>query len=332
MVKKKANIATRKIRILYKIFIVLLVLLVLLSTATYTWFAISKTPVVNNAEIYINSNSGLSLSWDLNDEDGWAQELNYSERFAENSILKPVTYSYENDCFYAANIGFDGRIEGIGIKLSDEKNTNRDTVNGYYIKATFYATAEGFVKVSLASPDLGNESYVVGTPAWDDEEVIHVNGGGGAQYAIRIGLRITPLNNKGEPDEKNARFVIYEPNAINYANYKGDYITEYVPTPSIDGEGKNLVPEENLIRQATTLWTEADPVQKDVVVYKYGTFLDDAELFALDNGETVKIELYLWLEGQDDDCTNRLGEAARIFSSIRLYATANNEGGMEEIK
>ena len=333
MIKKKANIATRKIRILYKVFIVLIVLLVLLSTATYTWFAISKTPVVNNAEIYINSNSGLSLSWDLNDEEGWVQELNYNERFTENSILKPVTYSYENDCFYAANIGLDGRLDGIGVKLSDEKNTNRDTINGYYIKATFYATAAGMLKVSLASPDFQNESYVVGTPTWDDEEVIHVNGGGGAQYAIRIGLRITPVNKKGEPiPQKKARFVIYEPNAVNYANYKGDYVTEYISTPSIDDESRGLVPEENLIRQTMTLWTEADPVQKDVVVYKYGQFLDDATLFELENGETVKIELYLWLEGQDEDCTNRIGEAARIFSSIRLYATSINDGGMEEIK
>lgn len=332
MVRKKANIATRKIRILNKIFILLLVMLLLLSTATYTWFAISKTPVVNNAEIYINSNSGLSLSWDYDNPDEWEQELIFSERFADNSVLKPVTYSHDDGCFYAANIGFDGRIDGVGVQLSDEKNSNRDTVNGYYIKATFYATAEGFVKVSLSSPDFQNESYVVGTPMWDDEEVIHVNGGGGAQYAIRIGLRITPLNKKGEPDEANARFVIYEPNAINYANYKGDYITEYVPTPSIDDEGKNLVPEEDLIRQSTTLWTEADPVQKDVVVYRYGEFLDNAELFELENGETVRIELYLWLEGQDDDCTNRIGEAARIFSSIRLYATQNGQGGMEEIK
>jgi len=307
-------------------------MLLLLSTATYTWFAISKTPVVNNAEIYINSNSGLRLSWDYNNTEEWEQELIFSERFADNSVLKPVTYSHDDDCFYAANIGFDGRIDGVGVQLSDEKNSNRDTANGYYIKATFYATAEGFVKVSLASPDFQNESYVVGTPMWDDEEVIHVNGGGGAQYAIRIGLRITPLNQKGEPDEKNARFVIYEPNAVNYVNYRGDYVTEYVPTPSIDDEEKNLVPENDLIRQNTTLWTEADPVQKDVVVYKYGKLLDNADLFELENGETVRIELYLWLEGQDPDCNNRIGEAARIFSSIRFYATANNVGGMEEIK
>lgn len=331
MFKKRANIATRKRFLLFELFILLLILLLLLSTATYTWFAISRTPTVNNMEIYVNSNGGLSLSWEPDGGNGWGQHLDYSSRYT-NSILKPVTYSYENDCFYAARFGFDGRVESADQQLNDDQHTNRDSINGYYVKATFYGLAEGNIKVSLLSSDRGEGTYVVGTPMWDDEEIIHVNGGGGAQYAVRIGFRITPLDKNGEPNTDKTRFVIYEPNATDHVNYKGKYVSEYIPTPSVDGENNDLIPEKNLIRQSSTLWTEADPVQKDVVVYKHGKFLDDTGLFELNDGELVKIDMYLWLEGQDVDCTNRIGDMARIFSSIQFLVEFQNQSGMEEIK
>ena len=332
MLKKRANIVTRKKFLLIEIFLLLLILLLMLSTATYTWFAISRTPTVNNMEIYVNSNGGLSLSWESDGGEGWSQHLDYGKRFTDNSILRPVTYSYENDCFYAARFGLDGRVERTDYKLNDDQHTNRDSINGYYVKATFYGMAEGNIKVSLSSSDRGEGTYVVGTPMWDDDEIIHVNGGGGAQYAVRIGFRITPLDKNGEPDDERSRFVIYEPNATHHVNYEGEYVSEYIPTSSIDGENKGLAPETDLIRQSSTLWTEADPVRKDVVVYKHGEFLDDTALFELDDGETVKIDMYMWLEGQDVDCTNQIGDMARIFSSIQFLVEFQDQSGMEEIK
>lgn len=331
MFGQRANIATRKVHILVKLSFVMVILLLLLSTATYTWFAISKTPTVNNMEIYINSPAGLRLSWTADDQTEGEQHLDFSEQLPVRSVLKPVTYSYDEDCFYAAKFGIDGRMQSADIRLDDAKNTNRGEQGGYYVMATFYAIADANVSVSLLSPDGKSGTYVIGTPMWNDKDVVHVNGGGGAQYAIRIGLRITPLKSDGTPYEEGARFVVYEPNAINHVNFDGDYITEYVSTPSIDEDRDALVPDKNLIRQTTTLWTEADPIQKDVVVYRHGEFLDDTHLFDLNEGQRVKIDLYLWLEGQDADCTNHIGNEARIFSSIQFHVKQNNQGGMEDI-
>ena len=332
MFKKRANIATRKKFLLTEIFFLLLILLLMLSTATYTWFAISRTPAVNNMEIYVNSYGGMSLSWEPDGGEGWSQHLDYGRRYTDNSILKPITYSYENDCFYAARFGLDGRVESTDQRLNDDQHTNRDSISGYYVKATFYCLAEGNIKVSLSSSDQGEGTYVIGTPMWDDEEIIHVNGGQGAQYAVRIGFRITPIDENGNTDDEKARFVIYEPNAINHVNHEGNYVSEYVSTPSVDGNESGLIPENDLIRQSTTLWTEADPVQKDVVVYKHGKFMDDTALFELDDEEMVKIDMYMWLEGQDPDCTNQIGDTARIFSSIQFLVEFQDQSGMEEIK
>lgn len=332
MLKQRANIATRKIYILVKISFALLILLLLLSSATYTWFAISRTPTVNNMQLYINSPAGMSLSWDADGEEKWEQHLNFSEKFTVSTILKPVTYSFNEDCFYAAKFGVDGRMESIGLRLYDDRNANHGADGGYYVKSTFYATADTNIKVSLLSPDKKAGTYVIGTPVWNDDEIVHVNGGGGAQYAVRIGLRITPINSNGDLVTENARFVIYEPNAINHVNYNGDYIKEYVPTPSIDKDCSTLVPEGDLIRQDTTLWVEADPVQKDVVIYRHGNFLDDTYLFDLKEGEKVQIDMYLWLEGQDPDCSNHIGSEAKIFSSIQFHVEMTDQGGMDEIQ
>ena len=186
--------------------------------------------------------------------------------------------------------------------------------------------------VCVLGADNKSGTYVIGTPVWDDKDIVHVNGGGGAQYAVRIGLRITPLMPNGTEDTENTRFIVYEPNDINHVNLDGDYIKEYIPTPSINKDMNSLVPNDSLIRQATTLWTEADPIQKDVVVYKHGDFLDNTYLFSLNEGEQVKIDLYLWLEGQDPDCTNHIGKESKIFSSIQFHVEAKDQGGLEEIK
>lgn len=329
MFKPNRNIATRKKRILIKIFALLVVLLLLLSTATYTWFALSKTPKVNDIAIYINSNTGMELSWDYSNKDGWGQHLDYSEKFPDRSVLKPVTYSFANDKFYAAKFGVDGKIEDISYALRDERNTNRSDDHGYYVKFSFYARSGEDVVVSLRDAEQNVGTYVIGTPKWDGENLIHVNGGGGAQYAIRIGFRITPIDENGN-NSGESKFIIYEPNSTNHVNYRGDYITDYIETPSVDGTD-NLVSNDLLIKQTSTLWTEMDPVQMELVEYKYGEFLDDTTLFTLNGGTTSKIDIYLWLEGQDVDCTNLIGHEAEIFSSIQFFAVAKPQSGMDTI-
>lgn len=331
MLKSKANIATKKKYILLKISFALLILLILLSTATYTWFEISKTPKVSDMMVFINATNGIELSYELDDEDAWGQHIDYRDLISGNTTLKPVTYSYDKDCFYAANFGIDGRIKGISEKLRDDRNTNRADTYGYYVKIKFYARTDENVSVSLLDAEQKTGTYVIGAPKWNGEELIHVDGGRGAQYAVRIGFRVTPLDSEGIPKTDEARFIIYEPNSTNYINYNGDYIAEYIETPSID-EGERLVPKENLIRQTSTLWNEMDTVQMDLVEYKYGEFLDDTTLFTMKAGEKTQIELYMWLEGQDVDCTNLIGHESEIFSSIQFFADVDYNSGMEEIE
>ena len=299
----------------------------LLSAATYTWFAISRTPKVNSMSLYINTPVGLEITWTPEDEDSWGQNLNYAEYAVGETVLKPVTYSEMEKTFYAANFGLDGRISDISHALSDERNTNRNDAHGYYVKMTCYVRTDEPVTVSLAEAYENSGTYLIGTPVWNSEEIIHNDGGYGAQSAIRVGFKITDCNQSGEAIGE-PRFIIYEPNCNEHNDI---YVSgNYFPTLSVDGT-ENLVPADRLIRQTNTAWTEVDPVQNGVLAYRFGEFMDDPHLFDLEEDAMAKIEIYLWLEGQDIDCTNEIGNEAQIFANIQFYSVNKPNSGMEEI-
>lgn len=276
--------------------------------------------------LYVNTPVGLEITWTPEDEDSWGQHLNYADHIDSQTILKPVTYSDKEQTFYSTNFGIDGRISDIAYALTDERNANRDDGYGYYLKMTCFVRTDEPVEVSLSRAYENSGTYLIGTPIWNEEEILHNDGGKGAQSAVRVGFRITKYDIDGVPEEEPT-FIIYEPNCNNHI----DFSREYYPTPSIDGT-ENLIPEDRLIRQTATAWFEMDPVQNGLLVYDYGEFLDDTHLFDLDEDCMAKIEIYLWLEGQDIDCTNEIGKEAQIFANIQFHSVSKGQSGMEEIK
>lgn len=310
--------------------IMILILLTLLVSATYTWFSISRTPRVSDIGLYINAPTGLVLSTAPEGAE-WVRRLDYAEMVAETAPLRPVTWSEKDQRFYAAVYGADGRQTGQWLPLSDDIHTNRDDVYGYYIKATFYATTDTAVDVSLTDAMeveegvSGSGTYLIGTPEWDADNIMHIDGGHGSQTAIRMGIRITPMENGVElPDQST--FLIYEPNSDIHM----DDSIGYVPTPSIDGT-ETLVPEDRLIRQTASTWTESDPVERDKVIKELGDFETPTDLFSLGVQEIVRIDLYIWLEGQDIDCDNRIGRDAQISANVQFFADPAGQSGLVPI-
>lgn len=311
---------------------ILLALLVLLVAATYTWFALSQTPHVNDMALYVNSDTGLELALDRNAPDEeWGQRLDFIDMVDEDYPLKPATWSDDRQSLVTVRYGFDGRTTGEFITLTDEKNSNRGDAYGYYVVGTFYARSQSPCDVSLAEAVEINEgengagTYVIGTPVWDSDTVAHSDGGEGAETAIRLGFRITPVDSETGEASGTPEFFIYEPNCDKHVN--GD--DGYVSTPSMDGK-ETLINEDHLILQAASSWTEAYPIQREVTIKTLGEFINNCRLFSLDGGEKVKIELYIWLEGQDIDCVSRI-DKARILASIQFHVDYGGHTGYEEI-
>ena len=301
----------------------LFIMVPLLSASTYTWFSLSRTPKINAMSLYVNVPAGLEITWTPEYENSWGQRLDYADYAQSDTVLKPATYADETQAFYGALFGMDGKLAGLNYVLSDDKHTNRNDSSGYYLKMTCYVRTDENVSVSLSRAKGNSGTYVIGTPVWNGEDVLHNDGGNGAQSAIRIGFLISKYDSTGTATEEPS-FIIYEPNCDMHSQGEA----EYIPTPSVDGS-QNLVPEHRLIRQTKTTWEEMDPIQKDALVYEYGEFLDDPFLFDLDGDCMARIDIYLWLEGQDVDCTNEIGVEAQIFASIQFDSVIISGNGLE---
>lgn len=305
----------------------LLVMLLMTSVASYAWFSISRSPSVKDMQMYITSAYGLELSVDPA-AGGWGQQVDFWEtqelkKYKDSKwnfqkpIIQQITWSEKNDAFYAPVYGYDGRLISffdqypeenryvIGWHpLEDKSHANKATwLEGHYIKATVYARSGQITSVTLAPTEENTEvtprTYVAGNP----------NTGRGPESAVRMGFRMTNVTVDGSgaivevPDTRSKMFV-YEPNCDVHAD---GTINQYIPTDSIDNEPEPgqlkvpdeellpLVPEERLIKQKFPILDNPD---------QPGEFETNPVLFTLKPGEIVRIEIYLWLEGQDVDCSN----------------------------
>lgn len=314
----------------------LIVLLSLFSVASYTWFTLSRTPQVSNMNIYITSGAGLELSADPGAE-VWTNQLDiysteelkeYQGADKQKPSLRQTTWSDSEQRFYGPLYGYDGRLiplEGYDYsqmqvvswyKLEDAINANALSASSYYIKATVYARCGQPTDVTLSGPtDIdqqgtqGSGTYVIGDP----------NTGRGPETAVRVGMRMTYVDEFGNELSERGPMYIYEPNFDRHA----DGSTDYIPTYSIHELDKELVDETRLIKQRFSRQDEP------------GEFETNLTLFSLKPGEIVRIELYLWLEGQDVDCSNAMINATdetKILANIQFTGTTETQSGMVPIE
>ncbi len=322
----------KKRRRLVLYFLMILVLLLLASVCTYAWFGLTKTPRVSNLSIYINTDPGLEISLDPNPAE-WKTQITYEEMFGADYKLLPATWSEKDQRFYGAIYSFDGRRIDKWEPLTDERNANTQSRDNYYIKGTFYARAGMKMDVSLADAGAGDVdmttasgTYLIPSPIWNSEEIRHDNGGKGAECAVRIGLRITRLNEDLTAADEEPLFYIYEPNANIHLNVPG---FEYINTPSIDGMD-HLISENCIIKQNFSMWNETDPVRKDLLTYFFGDFTSDTFLLSMEENEIVKIDMYIWLEGQDVDCTNAI-ESGQLLGNLQFEAITVPDTGLNPL-
>lgn len=328
---KKQNRKKHTLAYLVLYLYMLLIVFSLLTVASYTWFALSRTPRVSDIYMFVNAASGLEISMEPDAEE-WQLQLDFREMVDVTTELKPATWSEKDQIFYAPEYGFDGRRTGRWHELSDNVHANRDDVYGYYVKTTFFLRT-GQKTTLFLTPAVevdeglqGSGTYLIGTPLWDSENVVHSNGGQGAECAVRVGIRITPVDAQNEPTGTESQFFIYEPNSDMHLDGSNDYTA----TPSIDGT-PTLVPEERMILQTSSTWTEAYPVERNVVIRDLGEFTTETNLWVLDQNEIIRVDLYIWLEGQDVDCTNAINQA-QILASIQFAGDSSGQSGMETIE
>ena len=290
--------------------------------------------------VYITSNTGLELA-SAPDAEVWSNQLDiYSTEelkkyanSAERPGLRQATWSDRNQRFYGPLYGYDGRLMDIlqrdadnrpiisWYELEDLIHANSTENSNYYIKATFYARCGQPVEVMLAEPmPLDNQgtqgagTYVIGKP----------NTGKGPETAVRVGFRMTKVDKHGSDISERGPMYVYEPNADRHVDGSTDPdLTYSVDTFLFPDAAKSLlVDEKRMIRQTFSKEGEL------------GIFLENPSLFQLNTGEIVKIELYIWLEGQDVDCSNAMSDGATttlIEANIQFTGTTASQSGLQSL-
>lgn len=282
---------------LYYIFLLAVVSVIAMVTATYAWLNISRLPSVSDISLSLITENSVLIAEDIDGEPGeWNSFLDMSAILEDMNPLEPVTYSAVDDQIYSINYGDDGRPAGL--------NTT-DSAEEYYITVTFWLQSSSTATdIQLAEPtedvnsDMGGGTYVVGEPIWNSSTISHDNGGNGGETTIRIGFECQETDLEYNPVGEST-FFIYEPNADVHV----DESTGYEATSSTDGTS-TLVGDEYLIIQNSSSWSESDPVLQDNVIYDMGEFQQNQTLFTLDSDSLMKITMYIWMEGQDVDCSN----------------------------
>lgn len=309
-------------------FFVSLILAVALVGSSYAWMSISTAPIVSDLTLNVIADTDLLIAIDNDGVPGeWGSILNFSE-LPEGSVLMPVTFSASRGIFLAPRYGLDGRTDfSDPIPLTDQdgypiaSSVAADAGDADYGLLSFdlwFYTAAGDCSVALtgaAEMDediMGAGTFVVGEPIWNAETLSHTENGKDAEYAVRLAFVVHP-NDETEETE----IIIYEPNCDGgkgaceeYEIASGENETEiinYLITRTTDATGGALEGDYRIIRQRCSTFVDNDPALIDEVKYVEGEFIDDdTTLFDLKSEVAKKITLYIWLEGQDIDCTNAL--------------------------
>ena len=322
---------------LYTMFLLALIATIAMVTASYAWLGISRVPFVSDINLSIMTYNALWIAHDVDGQPGeWESYLDMSAILEDMVPLKPVTYA--DGAFYKVNYGEDGRPAGlspiapenINVTYPDgDTGTKADEAaeqQGWMIRLDYWLKAEGatadvFLGEAMATADgrRGAGTYVVGEPVWNDTVIAHENGGNGAETTIRFGFACTNTDLDGVPTGDTI-FTVYEPNADIHA----DGSLGYVETQS--AWGGPLVDMERLVRQEASTWTEQTPVLQDVVIYEMGDFLSNPALFTLVDGGMVKVTMYIWMEGQDIDCSNMaVADETAIAANIQFKVSPDSK-------
>lgn len=314
-------------------FFILLALLPLLVTASYTWISIGRNLRVTELALYVNSGAGIALAKDYDaPEEDWGAVLDFQSIVGGETMLKPATLSEREGAFYTVRYGSDGRLDSNMLRLNDADHANRNDADAYYVTGTYYLRAKDACMVSLGEGVAvdggtgGSGTYVIGTPLWDPRTIRHSSGGSGAEASIRVLfelVQVDPLT--GQPIGESTTYL-YEPNCDVTL---GGTIRGYRETVGMDG--RVLGSRSRLILQTASTWTESSPVQQNVTIKQFGRFLTDNRLLALTAGDVVRVRMSIWLEGMDVDCTNDIRDA-QITMNIQFATNLGGHGGLVEIE
>ena len=286
-----------------------LALIFLLSYATYAWMKRDWKPKVHQENVKIVAGSSLTFIFqDKEIDDIPVNTLLGMEEFTFKSVSN---FTGESDHFFNLTYGTQGEIYDKFNHLGYEDiiteydiYENRYTALGRscgYIELTFKiaSAADGEVydkKIFLTG------SSIFGSKVDGDEAQTALNEK--AAKAIRVSVTLHGTDTQKETT------TVFAKEALQHTGINEFYIEGYGyaanNAPRYDRSGKSPV-------LATTIsnihLSEPIPLTRTTTVSTFSSF-ETEPLFILEKGTQRTVTVRIWLEGEDENCTNDIADSA----------------------
>ncbi len=291
----KGTKTTKQLRKIRNTVMMVLICVLLLSTATYAWFSVSSTAKVTNLTMTVGSEQGLQIAPDENKSGNgtpgtYSSELEFAADENDTTstyyIAKPLLPAtmLATDSSIQKPVYTDGDVTAVEAVESDEILKDGETEDGkyYYYTTTFYlkTTGESNVNVKLAESSL-TETYKLQNDATEITGTYILNYlENTSDAATQVGAKALRIRLVSAADDTE---IIYQP------------LSDFTPTGQLsmatDARGN-----------ATTAGVEPTNVQ-----LQDGTFdsaKNDGYITVTPDGTRITMEI--WLEGTDDCCADEI--------------------------
>ncbi|MBQ8592155.1 MAG: hypothetical protein IJ485_05365 [Lachnospiraceae bacterium] len=281
-----------------------LVMVAMMSTATYAWFTLSSSPTVTGMEMVAASTGGLVVSDQANGVYYNAMELpqaNWNQVDAE-TLLRLVPVSPKGEGF-ALPVYTDGTVTGLeNTVMTGENLKGNVAVYEYYIKSEAGVADVGIIvgdpeqgtasEVNAANQALSKGTFVRQKTDSTDTALADATG------AIRMGLVVSEVDGTNP-----SSLIIYEPN--NNVSY--------------DGTGSSAASTYNYddVTFPIAVTSNEDGVITGGTKGTTGGTTSE-KLFEVGE-DPKKVTMYIWLEGTDADCIDQI-KADQIEAQIQFTA------------
>lgn len=301
-----------------------LVLVFLLSYATYSWMRRDWTPTIHQENVKIMAGSSLTFVYGEDQIDDIAvNELldmpefvfkSVSNSSGESEDFFTLNYSTKGSFYDTFNHIEDGDLTQEALALYDNKYTAYGRQFGY-IELKFHIASENEAEIYDKEIYLDG-SYIKGVIDENSQDVTDLNNR--AANAIRISVTVHGTGEDGDPQKDDVTYIYAkaldddaDKTKRTHTAITDEYINGYGYAASEAPRYDTSVqpPKKTEVIQNKYLPAEGVSLLKHKEIKTFDA-LSDEYLFILEQGKTRALTVRIWLEGEDPHCEDAIAGSA----------------------
>ena len=307
-----------------------LVLVFLLSYATYSWMRRDWTPKVHQENVKIQAGSSLTFRFAGEECDDIAvNTLLDMKQFVFKSVSNATG---DSDDFFTLDYSTRGSFYDTFHHINEE-DILEETLKNFDNKYTAYGYQYGYIELQfhISSADEGDKfdkniflkgSYINGVVDENDSDVTALNNK--ASRATRISVTVHGTGIEGDKEQYDVTHVFAKAQVDENGNILTDENGDPILTRLHSGITDEIVDDKYAAHGVERYSSVNPPVKTEYIYPKNGspiqllksqtvqTFeaLGEKPIFVLKQGTTRAITVRIWLEGEDPDCEDEIAGSA----------------------